>query len=125
MSTPSLAWTELVGYAASALVATSLMMSNARRLRLVNLVGALTFSAYGLLVGAWPVLLVNLLIACVNVYYLWQMSRRADFFNLFPIRGGDAFVQKFLRYHRAQGLSQRKLSPAELFAPETTQSFKI
>ena len=34
-------------------------------------------------------------------------------------------LETFLRYHREQGLSKRKLSPAGLFAPETTQSFKI
>jgi len=34
-------------------------------------------------------------------------------------------LETFLRYHREQGLSKRKLSPADLFAPETTQSFRI
>jgi hypothetical protein len=76
VATPSLAWPELVGYAASILVACSLMLSNTRQLRLVNLAGALTFTAYGALVGAWPVLAVNLFITAVNVYYLVQMARR-------------------------------------------------
>eukprot|EP01012_Entosiphon_sulcatum_P022678 TRINITY_DN27651_c0_g1_i1.p3 TRINITY_DN27651_c0_g1~~TRINITY_DN27651_c0_g1_i1.p3 ORF type:complete len:331 (+),score=71.15 TRINITY_DN27651_c0_g1_i1:2437-3429(+) len=31
----------------------------------------------------------------------------------------------FLRYHYEQGLSKRLLTPAELFAPETLESFKI
>ena len=31
----------------------------------------------------------------------------------------------FLRYHREQGLSKKRLSPAALFAPETTESFRI
>jgi 4,5-dihydroxyphthalate decarboxylase len=31
----------------------------------------------------------------------------------------------FTRYHHEQGLSQRRLSPEELFAPETLESFKI
>ena len=31
----------------------------------------------------------------------------------------------FLRYHHEQGLSQRRLEPEELFAPETLESFKI
>ena len=31
----------------------------------------------------------------------------------------------FLRYHHEQGLSQRLLTPEELFAPETLESFKI
>ncbi len=31
----------------------------------------------------------------------------------------------FLRYSHEQGLSRRRLSPDELFAPETLESFKI
>jgi 4,5-dihydroxyphthalate decarboxylase len=31
----------------------------------------------------------------------------------------------FLRYHHEQGLSQRRLEPEELFAPETLESFRI
>jgi 4,5-dihydroxyphthalate decarboxylase len=34
-------------------------------------------------------------------------------------------LETFLRYHREQGLSRKRLSPADLFAPETTESFKI
>ena len=34
-------------------------------------------------------------------------------------------VDTFLRYHFEQGLSKRKLDPAELFAPETLEAFKI
>jgi 4,5-dihydroxyphthalate decarboxylase len=31
----------------------------------------------------------------------------------------------FLRYHQEQGLSKRRLTPEELFAPETLESFKV
>ena len=31
----------------------------------------------------------------------------------------------FLRYHYEQGLSKRLLTPKELFAPESLESFKI
>ncbi len=34
-------------------------------------------------------------------------------------------LETFLRYHHEQGLSQRRLEPRELFAPETLESFKI
>jgi 4,5-dihydroxyphthalate decarboxylase len=34
-------------------------------------------------------------------------------------------LETFLRYHHEQGLSKRRLDPAELFAPETLESFKI
>ena len=34
-------------------------------------------------------------------------------------------LETFLRYHHEQGLSQRRLEPEELFAPETLEAFKI
>jgi 4,5-dihydroxyphthalate decarboxylase len=36
-----------------------------------------------------------------------------------------AVLDTFLRYHHDQGLSARRLSPEELFAPETFEEFKI
>lgn len=36
-----------------------------------------------------------------------------------------ATLATFLRYHHQQGLSQRLLTPEELFAPETMEEFKI
>ena len=36
-----------------------------------------------------------------------------------------ATLATFLRYHHEQGLSKRLLTPEELFAPETMESFKI
>jgi len=93
------AWLELVGYAASLLVAASLMMSNVARLRWINLAGALCFALYGGLVRAWPVLAVNVVIAGVDAWYLAQMYGRRDFFTLLPIHGCDAFGRKFLLFH--------------------------
>ena len=34
-------------------------------------------------------------------------------------------LRTFLRYHHEQGLSKRLVSPEELFAPETLETFKI
>jgi hypothetical protein len=45
---------ELIGYAASVLVAVALTMRSVLRLRLINLVGAATFTVYGLLIHAYP-----------------------------------------------------------------------
>jgi 4,5-dihydroxyphthalate decarboxylase len=34
-------------------------------------------------------------------------------------------LDTFLRYHHEQGLSKRRLSVEELFAPETLESFRV
>lgn len=75
-------WVEFIGYSASVLVAVSLMMVNIKHLRWINLTGAITFSVYGYLISAYPVLVVNGWIACVNLYFLWRLYRFKDQFDL-------------------------------------------
>ena len=66
---------EMLGYSASVLVAISLMMQSVVKLRTINLVGAILFSIYGVMIGAFPVAFLNGFIAVANIYYLHQMYR--------------------------------------------------
>jgi 4,5-dihydroxyphthalate decarboxylase len=43
----------------------------------------------------------------------------------YGLAGNDAGLATFLRYSREQGLARRLLDPAELFAPETLESYVI
>jgi len=93
-------WTEIIGYAGSLLVAVSLMMSSLVKLRWINLAGALAFAVYGWFVGAYPVLVVNGFIVLVNIYYLFRIHRRTDYFSLMPIRRLDnRYLRTFLEFH--------------------------
>ncbi|ASJ97743.1 YgjV family protein [Shewanella marisflavi] len=66
---------EWVGYLASVVVAISLMMSNIKKLRWWNLIGAALFVAYGLAIDALPVALVNFFIVLIDAYYLVKLYR--------------------------------------------------
>jgi hypothetical protein len=92
---------ELIGYAASLLVAISLMMGSILRLRVINLIGALFFSAYGLLIQAYPVAAVNFFIVLIDLYYLVQMLRTKEFFRLLEVQPNSEYLRYFLKYHAA------------------------
>jgi hypothetical protein len=94
-------WIEILGYAASVLVAISLTMKSLARLRALNLLGALLFVAYGAWVKAYPVLAVNGFIAVVNVIYLMKMQPgRSEAFDLMAIRRPDnSYLRRFLDFH--------------------------
>ena len=49
------------------------MMSSILKLRVINLVGAALFTVYGLLIGAYPVAVMNLFIVLIDLYYLRDM----------------------------------------------------
>lgn len=91
---------EIVGYVASALVAVSLMMSSVLRLRLLNLLGAAAFTVYGVLIGAYPVAVVNLLIVFINLYHLRQMLGSREFFRLLRVQPDSEYLQYFLDFYR-------------------------
>ena len=78
-------YVEIVGYTGSVLVAISLMMKNIYYLRRINLIGAATFSIYGLLVGVIPVFILNGFITIVDIYYIWDAKRENEYFTLLPI----------------------------------------
>lgn len=69
---------EWVGYLASVVVAISLMMSNIKRLRWWNLLGAALFVAYGIAIAAYPVTLVNFFIVLIDAYYLVKLYRSPE-----------------------------------------------
>ena len=93
---------EIIGYIASGLVAISLMMSSILRLRIINLIGAIIFSIYGLLIGAYPIVIVNVVITLINIYYLFQIFTSREYFTLLEVRHDSEYLQSFLQFHAAE-----------------------
>jgi hypothetical protein len=91
---------ELIGYLGSILVAVSLMMRSLLRLRIINLFGALFFTIYGVLLGAYPVAFLNGLIVCIDLYYLFQMWRQKDFFTFLEVSPNSEYLRAFVEFHK-------------------------
>lgn len=91
---------ELIGYLASLLVAISLMMSAIVKLRVINLLGSLTFTVYGVLIDAWPVALMNAFIVFVNIFYLVKIYRDDKYFQLLRSTEESNYLTKFLEFYR-------------------------
>ena len=109
---------EIIGYIASLLVALSLTMKSLQKLRIVNMIGAIVFIVYGLLIGAIPVAFLNTLILGVNVYNLWQMWQQKDYFTLMQVRADSSYLKKFLEFYRNE-ISE--FVPTYLFKPAEDQ----
>ena len=60
----------LVGFAGSALIVTGVMMRRVAWLRAFALAGSLTFVGYGVLLGAWPIVLTNVITTSLHGYHL-------------------------------------------------------
>lgn len=63
--------TELVGYLASLGVLISFLMKEMKMLRAVNIIGCSLFIVYGILLEySFPVIITNVSIVLINIYYL-------------------------------------------------------
>ena len=70
---------EYVGFVASALIILSFAMKQMKPLRWINLVGCVLFVAYGIQINSAPVILTNVAIVGINIYYLFlYKSDKAD-----------------------------------------------
>ncbi|HHY89294.1 MAG TPA: YgjV family protein [Chloroflexi bacterium] len=98
---PSLIY-EIIGYIASVLIAVSLMMTSILRLRVINLIGAVFFTVYGLLVRAYPVAAVNFFIVLVDLYFLYEIIRTKEYFTLLEVRPDSAYLLRFLDFYQKE-----------------------
>lgn len=90
---------EWIGYIASVVVAVSLMMVSIVKLRWLNLFGSTVFSFYGFAIGAYPVGVLNLFIALVNIYYLKGIYSRKEAFKIISIQSDSPYLKYFLNFY--------------------------
>lgn len=90
---------QLVGYLASLIIAASMTMNSILKFRWINLAGAVMFSIYGWLIGAWPVGLLNTFIALVDIYYLLSIYSKKENFEILEVRPENRYLIRFLEFH--------------------------
>lgn len=88
-----------IGYVASAIIALSMTMSSIVKFRIINLFGAILFSTYGFIIGAVPVGMLNALIACIDIYYLYSIFIRREDFEILEVRNDNRYLLRFLEFH--------------------------
>ncbi len=93
---------QILGYAASVIIALSMVMSSIVKLRWINLVGASLFSIYGFLIGALPVGFLNSFIVCIDIYYLAKMYSKKEFFKVLEVRPENYYLIEFLDFHKTE-----------------------
>ena len=63
---------EWIGYITTGVLLVSFTMKQLRTLRIVNAIACVLFILYGILLSnAWPIILSNAAIFCINIYNLY------------------------------------------------------
>ncbi len=117
---------EMIGYIGSVIILVSLLMTNVYRLRQINLVGSLLFAVYGWLIGAWPVLAINLVITGIDGWYLLKIMQTSAFFDLVPSSDvREVYLKRFFLFHERELMAYAPgLTYEDLVAANTNVIFR-
>ena len=98
-------WLEIFGYIGSALVVISLLMASVVKLRIINTLGSIISGTYALIIGSFPLALMNISLIIINLYYLYKLLKTKQQFEIVKTNGADGFVKYFVeRYQKDMGL---------------------
>lgn len=91
---------ELFGYVGSALVVVSLLMTSVIKLRVLNLAGSIISGTYALIIGSFPLALMNGCLIIINVYNLYKLLNSKQEYELIETKAEDTFTAYFLEHYR-------------------------
>jgi hypothetical protein len=93
---------EIIGWVGSILVVVSLMQARVLRFRWLNFAGSVIATAYNTIVGIWPFAAMNAVIAVIDAYWLWRLTRErhdADVYEVVPVAAADGYLRHVVGVH--------------------------
>ena len=93
---------ELVGWAGSALLVTSLLQARVLRFRVLNFTASVVLTAYNGLIEVWPMFAMNIVLGLINLTFIARLLRtRHDdaTYAVIEVAATDAYLQHFLAVH--------------------------
>ena len=109
-------WLDALGWAGSALLVYSLLQARVLRFRVLNTVGCVVLIVFNALLGVWPMVGMNLVLAGINVWFIRKLLRdRHDLsaYDVLEVGLTDAYLRHFLKVH-AEDI--RTFFPAQAWA---------
>ena len=67
---------ELFGWVGTGFVIASMLMTNINKLRILNITGAVISAIYSALIGAWPVVGLNVALTVINTVQLIRVKKQ-------------------------------------------------
>ena len=91
---------ELFGYLGSVLVVVSMLMSSVIKLRVINTIGSTVSGTYALIIGSFPLALMNGCLIIINVYNLYKLLKYENHYDLVEGAEGDAFLNYVMNHYK-------------------------
>ena len=97
-----MSWLDALGWAGSALLIYSLLQARVLRFRTLNLVASGVLVVFNALLGIWPMVAMNAVLAGINVWFIRKLMReRHDerAYQVLEVGASDAYLQHVLAVH--------------------------
>lgn len=91
---------EIFGYIGSVLVVVSMLMSSVVKLRIINTVGSVISGTYALIIGSFPLALMNICLIIINVYNLFKLLKTEQKYDLVEGKVDETFLDYFLQRYK-------------------------
>lgn len=91
---------EIFGYIGSTLVVVSMLMSSVVKLRVINTIGSVVSGTYALIIGSFPLALMNICLVIINVYNLYKLLKSDAQYELVNGKADDTFLTYLLKHYK-------------------------
>jgi hypothetical protein len=88
------------GYLASLMLIIALIVTTDLKFRWFNVMGNISFIIYAIVLNAFPVLLTNVILLTINLYYLIKIYNHTEDFDLLEFTGEEILVEKFIHFYK-------------------------
>ena len=99
-----MSWVDGLGWAGSVLLVYSLLQARVLRFRLLNLAASVVLVVFNALLGVWPMVAMNAVLAAINLWFLARLlGERHDekAYDVLEVGLDDAYLCHVLAQHRA------------------------
>ena len=90
---------ELFGYLGSILVVVSMLMSSVIKLRVINIIGSVISGTYALIIGSFPLALMNICLIIINVYNILKLKKESRKYEIIQGDIQDYFLKYLLNHY--------------------------
>jgi hypothetical protein len=95
-------WLDIIGWGGSALLVFSLLQARVLRFRTLNTIGCLVLILFNAMLGVWPMVGMNVVLAAINVWFIVRLMGERHDESAFEVLGvglRDDYLRHVLRIH--------------------------
>lgn len=89
------------GYLASLFLVFALIVNTELKFRWFSASGNIAFIVYAIMIMAFPVLITNVILLVINIYYLKKIYSRKEYFDLIEFKGEEQLALRFVEFYKS------------------------